>query len=467
MNQDISLSVRPTANETSEAVLPLDDLKPLHPNARKRTKRGAEMIVDSLQRFGAARSIVVDENNVVLAGNGTMEAAAIAGIARVRVVEADGSELIAVRRRGLTPEEKAALALADNRTAELAVWDDAVLAQLIAELPDVAKGLWTHQELREMLASLQAAPEDPGAQIDRAAELQRHWQTAAGQLWDIPSQSVPDRCHRVLVGDSTKADDVARLMDRELYDLLVTDSPYGVSYGEKNRFLNRIGKGNRIQTAMLGDEAPPEQMFAFWHRAFSALRAHAAPGAAYYITGPQGGDLLCFLLQALKEAGFPLRHTLIWAKNNLVLGRSDYHYQHEPILYGWVDGAAHTFNGGPGETSLWTIDRPMQSSLHPTTKPVALFERAVRNGSHVGGLVCDAFGGSGTTLVACERAARCARVMEIDPGYVAVTLQRLADMGLSPRRVDDDRPLAPVRRAQSADDVVKPVRGAARTRRVR
>ena len=413
--------------------LHVSELKPLTPNPRRRTERGAAMIVDSLHQHGAARSIVIDEDNVVLAGNGTTDAAAVAGITRVRVVEATGDELIAVRRRGLTAEQKAALALADNRTAELAVWDNEVIAKLVAEMPGLTTGLWSDQEMRELLAAVQPpAADDPGAQNDRAAELQLQWGTAAGQLWRIPSKTLPDAGHLVLCGDTTRGQDLARVMAGERYALLVTDPPYGVAYAEKNAFLNAMAKGNRIQQPILGDDAPPEAMCAFWHSAFAALRVHAAPGASYYVTGPQGGDLLFYLLRALKEADFPLRHMLIWAKNNHVLGRSDYHYQHEPILYGWVEGAAHTFNGGPGETSLWEIDKPLKSDLHPTMKPVELFERAIRKGSNVGNLVCDGFGGSGTTVVACERAARCARVLERDPGYCAVILQRLAGMGLEP-----------------------------------
>ena len=413
--------------------LHVSDLKPLAHNARRRTERGADMIADSLRRFGAARSIVIDEDDMILAGNGTTEAAALAGISGVRVVEADGHELIAVRRRGLTPDEKAALALADNRTAELAQWDPAILAQLSAALPDVTMGLWTPEELRGLLAGvLPAAPDDPGAQLDKADELQRQWHTVRGQLWSIPSTTTPGRVHQLLVGDATQPDDIARLMAGATYRLLVTDPPYGVRYADKNRFLNAVGKGHRIQKPITADDGSPEDMYTLWGQAFAALRPHATPGAGYYVTAPQGGELLLRLLLALQEAGFPLRHTLIWAKNNHVLGRCDYHYQHEPILYGWVEGAAHVFNGGTGETSLWQIDRPHSSDLHPTMKPVALFERAALNGSGRGDIVCDAFAGSGTTLVACERTGRTAYAVEIDPGYAAVALQRLADMGLQP-----------------------------------
>jgi hypothetical protein len=154
--------------------LPLGDLKPLQPNTRQRTERGAAMIVDSLQQFGAGRSILIDEDNVVLAGNGTTDAAAVAGITRVRVVEAEGDELIAVRRRGLTAEQKAGMALADNRTAELAVWDNDVIAKLEAEMPGLTAGLWSDQEMRDLQASLQPpAAEDPGPQSRPRREVCR------------------------------------------------------------------------------------------------------------------------------------------------------------------------------------------------------------------------------------------------------------------------------------------------------
>jgi DNA modification methylase len=431
-----SRSAHPQRKGTSEAVLHLGDLKPLQPNARKRTERGADMIVDSLHRFGAARSIVVDEDNVVLAGNGTTQAAAAAGIERVRVVEADGTELIAVRRRGLTAAQKAALSLADNRTAELAVWDDAVLAQLVADLPDVAQGLWSDQEWREMLGSLQPAAEDPGAQIDRAAQLQQQWNTAHGQLWEIPSRTVPGQAHRLLCGDATVADDIARLMAGAKAALVITDPPYGVGYAKKNAFLNGLDKGNRVQTPIAHDDDRPEEMTLLWRTSFALVRSHLREGASYYITAPQGGDLLLRFQLALQAAGFPLRHMLIWAKNSFVLGRSDYHYQHEPILFGWVDGA-HQFYGPPGESSLWNIDRPVASKEHPTMKPVELFARAMRNSSAPGDLVLDPFAGSGTTLVAAEQVRRCASAMEIEPAYTAVILERLTGMGLHPHLVGE------------------------------
>ena len=168
-------------------------------------------------------------------------------------------------------------------------------------------------------------------------------------------------------------------------------------------------------------------MAVFWGAAFTAIRPALRPGAAYYVTGPQGGDLLWHLLSALRESGFPLRHMLVWAKNNHVLGRCDYQYKHEPILYGWVEGAAHAFYGEPGETSVWEIPRPQRSDLHPTMKPVELIARAIANSSQPGELVLDPFAGSGSTLIAADQLERRCFCIEIDPGYCDVIRQRYDD----------------------------------------
>ena len=397
----------------------VSDLQPDPRNARRHTARNVGMIQQALHEVGAARSIVIDEDGTVLAGNATIAAAAQAGIDRVQVVDADGQTLVAVRRTGLTPEQKTRLALYDNRAAELADWDGAVLGQLLDECPDAAQGLWTDAELHALLADTDHGLDIQPA-LERAAALQAEWQTAAGQLWELGA-------HRLLCADCTMPDAYARLFGADRYALLITDPPYGVSYADKNAFLNAVGRGHRIQTPIANDHQSPAAMSELWTAAFTAARAVAIPGASYYVTGPQGGELLQRLLLALQTAGFPLRHMLIWAKNNHVLGRADYHYQHEPILYGWVEGAAHHFYGGHGETSLWAIDKPQQSDLHPTTKPVELYARAMRNSSAPGDLVADIFAGSGTAIMAAEQLGRRCRAMELDPTYVAVTLQRYLD----------------------------------------
>ena len=251
--------------------------------------------------------------------------------------------------------------------------------------------------------------------------------------------------HRLMCGDSTKHEDVERVMDGKKAQLMVTDPPYGISYADKNAFLNAVGRGNRIQTPIEGDHSTAEQMSDFWKLSFTASRSSMAIGASYYVTGPQGGDLLLLLLLALRESGFPLRHMLVWVKNNHVLGRCDYHYKHEPIIFGWVEGT-HLWNGGNSEISTWEIDRSHVSDLHPTMKPVELCARAIRNSSNQGDIVFDPFLGSGPTIVATEQLNRICYGIEIHPRYVAVCLERMSTMGLKPRLLNPPKSKSAIRR---------------------
>lgn len=206
--------------------------------------------------------------------------------------------------------------------------------------------------------------------------------------------------------------------------MVFTDPPYGVSYAGKNEFLNSVDKGNCVQKEIENDSRPPEEMHAFWVSAFSLLREFTNDRMSYYITAPQGGDLL-LLLEAVRESGFMLKHQLIWNKNNHVLGRCDYNYKHEPIIYGWKIGGTHKFYGeGEFKTSVWDIDKPLQSKLHPTMKPVRLVKNCILDGSASGDIVLDPFGGSGTTLIAAEETGRKARLIELDPHYCDVIVKR-------------------------------------------
>lgn len=226
-----------------------------------------------------------------------------------------------------------------------------------------------------------------------------------------------------MCGDSTK--DIGVLMGETKANLLVTDPPYGVSYADKNEFLNSIARGNRNQTKIENDHMKPEEMKEFWTEAFGAIFAYLKNDATFYITSPQGGELLLLLLQSLYDIGYPSRHMIIWAKNNHVLGRCDYNYKHEPILYGWLE--KHKFYGnGKQKTSVWNIDKPHQSKEHPTMKPIELFAECILNGSDKEQLVLDPFLGSGSTLIACEQTDRTCYGMELDPKYVDVIRKRYA-----------------------------------------
>lgn len=403
--------------------IPIEKVIPYAQNAKAHPEGQVKKLADQITEFQWDQPIVVDADMVIIKGHGRLMAAKELGLKTVPVVVADY----------LTPEQARAARIADNKVAE-SEWFPEILASELKALKDMNFNMeLTAFDLVELndLLKLKGAdggppPEDPGPEIDKAAELQEKWGTALGQIWQVGR-------HRLACQDCLHSD---KLFGNEKYDLLVTDPPYGVSYAAKNKFLNAIDKGNRVQTPIVCDHQNPEEMRVFWTEAFTAARRHAKPGASYYVTGPQGGDLLLFLLQALKDSGFPLHHILIWAKNNHVLGRSDYNYKHEPIIYGWVEGAGHRFFGGAGENSLWEVDKPLKSEFHPTMKPVELISRAIRNSSQEREIVYDPFLGSGTTMVAAEQLKRTCYGMEISPGYIAVTLERLSKMSLEPKLIE-------------------------------
>lgn len=238
-----------------------------------------------------------------------------------------------------------------------------------------------------------------------------------GDIWQLGD-------HRLMCGDSTDAGDVSLLMDGAIADMVFTDPPYGVSYSEKNKFLNALGKPMACPKRIENDDRSPEEMYDFWVKAFTNLHQFSKEQMAYYITAPQGGDLL-LLLQAIRDSGFMLKHQLIWNKNNHVLGRCDYNYKHEPMIYGWKINGNHNFYGcGEFKTSVWDIAKPLQSKLHPTMKPVALVANCMKDTTKEGDFVLDLFGGSGTTLIAAEQLGRKCYMMELDPHYCDVIIAR-------------------------------------------
>ena len=208
--------------------------------------------------------------------------------------------------------------------------------------------------------------------------------------------------------------------------MVFTDPPYGVSYTDKNEFLNSIDKPICVVNAIQNDDKKPEDMHDFWVAAFTNLYNNTKEQMSYYITAPQGGDLLLLLLlEAVRESGFALKHQLIWNKNNHVLGRCDYNYKHEPIVYGWKIKGTHKFFGnGSMKTSVWDVPKPLRSDLHPTMKPIELIANAILNSSEKGDIVLDLFGGSGSTLMACEQTDRVCYMMEYEPHYIDVIIDR-------------------------------------------
>ena len=210
--------------------------------------------------------------------------------------------------------------------------------------------------------------------------------------------------------------------------MVFTDPPYGVSYTEKNEFLNRIDASKRLTNPIENDSMDPDKMASFWVKAFNVLAECTKDQMVYYITVPQGGELL-LLQQSVQNSPLALKHMLIWNKNNHVLGRCDYNYKHEPIIYGWKKKGTHHFYGqGRFKTTVWDIAKPIKNDLHPTMKPVELVANAILDGSKEGDIVLDIFGGSGTTLIASEQLGRKCRMMELDPHYCDVIIARWEKM---------------------------------------
>ncbi len=265
---------------------------------------------------------------------------------------------------------------------------------------------------------------------DRAAQLRGKWQTEPGQLWQVGP-------HQVICADCTHDAEVGLLWSgqRPRAREVCTDAPYGVSYSEKNRLLNMSDRGNRIQKPITNDHLSEAETGALFRDGLIMAAKHCEQGASVYACVPGGRSLPSFI-GALEAAGFAFKNTLVWVKNHFVIGMSDYHFRHELILYGWLENGAHLWTGGRSQDSVFEVDRPNASDLHPTTKPVELIAKMVRNSTMPGEVVYDPFCGSGSTLVAAHQLGRIGYGCEIDPEYVAVTLERLSLLGLNPELVD-------------------------------
>jgi DNA modification methylase len=383
-------------------VTSIKDLKSDHKNARKRTDRSASLIAESLKRYGAARSIVIDEDGRILAGNGTVEGAKKAGITNVRIIEAEGDELIAVRRAGLSEDEKVGLALADNRSSDLSEWDHEMLRQL-SEEHDLTPWFEDDELLAEVLDTVEGntdpddVPEPPADPI-----------TKPGDLWILGN-------HRLLCGDSTDTVALERLMGNKPADLWLTDPPYNVSYEGKTKDALTIKN----------DSMKDGEFRQFLHDVYVAANCFLRPGAVFYIwhADSEGYNFR----GAAADTGWKVRQCLIWLKSCMVMGRQDYQWKHEPCLYGWTEGAAHYWGSDRKQTTILEFDKPRRNGEHPTMKPVELFEYQMANSTKQGDVVLDSFGGSGTTIIAAERIHRHARLMELDPAYCDVIVKRWED----------------------------------------
>lgn len=230
--------------------------------------------------------------------------------------------------------------------------------------------------------------------------------------------------HRLFVGDSAKREDVEKLMDGKKANLFLTDPPYGVDYVAKNAAVNGGVVWNAIGKEIKDDEKSLDEIKKLWYHSAKNAYDFTDNEASYLWFACQGGDQMMMMMMMIGEAGWKVRHELIWVKDSFVFGRSDYHYQHEPILYGWKKDGTHHFYGDRKQTSVLNFSRPHNSVFHPTTKPLPLIEYLIRQHTKEGDIVLDLFGGSGTTLLACERLNRICYMMEIDPKYIEIVQER-------------------------------------------
>jgi site-specific DNA-methyltransferase (adenine-specific) len=378
-------------DDLKSLAVPLDSLVQDPSNARKHSERNIESIANSLRLFGQRRAIVVQRNGrIVRAGNGTLQAARKLGWTEIAAVMVDDDNATAMQ-----------FAIADNRTAELAEWDDETLGLLLDGFDQEIRDSigFNEEEFNQLMADL--TPKE--VTEDEVPEAPAEPITKPGTMWLLGQ-------HRLLCGDSTRAEDVARLMDSKRADLLLTDPPYNVDYEGSN--------GMKIAN----DSMEATQFQSFLSKAFKCAFDVMKPGASFYIwhADSEGFNFRAAVVNCAQK----VRQCLIWTKNALVMGRQDYQWQHEPCLYGWKDGAAHGWYSDRKQTTVLHYDKPRSNDQHPTMKPVALFAYLMGNSTAPQGLVFDPFLGSGTTLVAAEQLGRTCYGMELAPAYCDVIVQR-------------------------------------------
>jgi DNA modification methylase len=379
----------------------VESLVPYVNNARTHSDEQVAQIAASIKEFGWTTPLLVDGESGILAGHGRLAAARKLGLTEVPVIELSH----------LSPQQKKAYILADNRLALNAGWDEDLLKLELSALAELDFDLdligFTDKELDALLG----ADESTGLTDDDAVpEVPVQPVSKSGDVYILG-------LHRVMCGDSTVLSDVEKLMNGQLADMAFLDPPYNVDYGNNAKDKMR-GKDRRIMNDALGDG-----FYQFLYDACVNLLL-VTKGACYVA---MSSSELHTLQRAWVDAGGKWSTFIIWAKNTFTLGRADYQRQYEPILYGWRDGTDHFWCGDRDQSDVWNFNKPVKNDLHPTMKPVELVERAVRNSSKTRDIVIDLFGGSGSTLIAAEKAGRQARLMELDPKYVDVIVKRWED----------------------------------------
>ena len=396
---------------TQMQLVSIEKLVPYVNNARTHSPEQITKLRSSLREFGFINPVIIDKDYGIIAGHGRVLAAKEEGIDEVPCVLVDY----------LTEAQKKAYIIADNRFAQDAGWDEELLKIEIESLQgedfDVSLTGFEDDEIADLFMgdSKSDAKDDD---FDLSAALEKAAFVEKGDTWTVGR-------HRLYCGDATNADDVTALMDGKKANLIVTDPPYGVSF--------KSSDGLTIQN----DSIKGDDFYNFLLAAFQNVVAHMEGGGAAYIFHADTEGLN--FRKAFIEAGFHLAGCCIWVKNSLVLGRSDYQWQHEPVLYGFLKNGKHNWYSDRKQTTIWNYDKPKRNKNHPTSKPLDLLGYPISNSSQENGIVVDTFGGSGSTLMACEQTNRICYMMELDEKYASVILRRYVEDGGNPNDVYVER----------------------------
>ena len=398
-------------NTTTELQLvPIEKLVPYANNARTHSPEQIKKLRSSLREFGFINPVIIDRDYGVIAGHGRILAAQEEGLEKVPCVFADH----------LTEAQKKAYIIADNRMAMDAGWDEEMLrveieALQAADFDPLLTG-FDEKELADLFDSEEDKVKDDD--FDLSAALEKAAFVERGDVWIVGR-------HRLMCGDATSAEDVARLMDGKKANLIVTDPPYGVSF--------KSSSGLTIQN----DSIKNEEFYSFLLSAFKNMADNLEKGGAAYVFHADTEGLN--FRRAFIDAGFHLAGCCIWVKDSLVLGRSDYQWQHEPILYGFLQNGKHPWYSDRKQTTIWNFAKPKRNANHPTSKPLDLLSYPIGNSSQPNAIVVDTFGGSGSTMMACEQANRICFMMELDEKYASVILRRAVENGIAPEDIFVER----------------------------
>lgn len=363
----------------------IEEIK-MYENNPRNNDGAVEYVANSIKEFGFKVPIVLDKNNVIVAGHTRYKAAKLLKITEIPCIIADD----------LSDEQVKAFRLIDNKAAELSSWDIDLLNLELENIKDIDMELFNF-EISNIL--------DNVVDDEYEVELPEDSKTKNGNIYKLGN-------HYLMCGDSTNPDDVKKLMNNQLADLIVTDPPYNVNYeGKTNNNLK-----------IMNDNMEDNQFYSFLESAFINLYNSVKDGGSIYVFHADTEGLN--FRKAMMSSGFKLAECLVWVKNAFVMGRQDYHWKHEPVLYGWKPGASHYFINDRSQSTVLEFDKPIRNEEHPTMKPIDLIAYLINNSSKKDEIVLDLFGGSGTTMIACEQTNRKAFIMELDPRYCDVIVDR-------------------------------------------